>query len=106
MQGIKFNDELKGGFWDKNGRVYICSCGAEALAVEFPKDEDPEMQEFDFCNIAIWETYHRSNVSFYQRLRYCWRILKRGHPYTDMICLNKSQVRKLTDYMNNELNKK
>ncbi len=94
-------EEIKSGILTKEGRTYVCSCGCEALVIEFPEDD---WDGYDFCNIAIWSSYN-ADTSWGQKFKYIWRILKYGHPYTDMICLNKKQVKKMNKYITKELNK-
>ena len=95
-------EEIKSGILTKNGRAYVCSCGMEAIVFEFPTEH---WDGHDFCDIAIWERYS-SSPSLWQRLRYCWRILRYGHPYTDGVCLNRSQIKKLNKFISKELKKK
>ena len=94
-------EEIKSGILTKNGRTYLCTCGTEAIVFEFPEDN---LDGHDFCEIAIWERYS-SSPSLWYRLRYCWRILRYGHPYTDGVCLTKSQIKKLNKYLTNEIEK-
>ena len=94
-------EEIKSGILSKNGRTYLCSCGGEAIVFEFPEDD---LGGYDFCTVALWSMYNY-NTSIWYRLKYCWRILRYGHPYTDNVCLNKSQIKKLNKYLTKELKK-
>jgi len=63
-------------------RIYPCSCGCEGLAVEYEKEQDE-------IYISMWYYGLRSPLSFRERLRYCWQILRYGKPYADMVVFDK-----------------
>jgi hypothetical protein len=75
-----------------------CSCYGEGLIVE------PEEYDTTFgleVDISFWSKglgdprYMRLR----DKVRVAWRILRRGRPYHDMVCLNKSELLKLRDYL-------
>lgn len=57
-----------------------CSCGSELLSLE--KFDDDQYVYF-----SIWERGFNDNnkLTFFERLRWCWKILKSGRPFTDSI---------------------
>lgn len=95
-----FNEEIKSGMWNENGGIYLCTCGTESLVFEFSEDE--EFLEDDFCTVSIWSLYG-DNFSWSYRLRSIWNIIRYGHPYTDTVCLNKSQTEKICKLLDKQL---
>jgi hypothetical protein len=75
----------------KNGKMYVCSCGSEALAVDQWEDAD----EHDCVTMSMWMAGAGGKVDWKWQLRAIWYIIKHGHPYADEICLSKSQTVKL-----------
>jgi hypothetical protein len=59
-----------------------CTCHSEGLMVE--ADEDS-------LYLSIWERGygHDNTLSWKQKLRYIWQILKHGKPYGDQIVLDR-----------------
>lgn len=66
-----------------NKTVFIkCTCHSEGLMVE--ADEDS-------LYLSIWERGYGqdSTLSWKQKLRYIWQILRHGKPYGDQIVLDR-----------------
>ena len=61
-------------------RIYPCSCGCEGLAIEEVEGE---------IYISMWDFGLQSPLGFRERLQYCWRILRYGKPYADMVVFDK-----------------
>ena len=73
-----------------------CSCSSEMLAVDYDKD----IRMLDLC---IYKHYTNSNkLGLWDRLRYCWKALKDGQPYSDqmMISIDSPEFINLMDYLN------
>ena len=71
-------------FFTREKEAFVpCSCGSEGLHV-FKFKQDKELY------ISIWELgYGKDNrLSWKQRIRYIWQILKDGRPYGDQIVLD------------------
>lgn len=62
-----------------------CSCGSEGLHLYKFKNDDELF-------LSVWEMgYGRDNrLTWKQRLRYIWRILRDGRPYGDQIVLGRN----------------
>ena len=71
-----------------------CSCGSEYLCLE----KDEETGTTDICILTNQNL--SSELNFDDRLRYIWKILTTGIPYTDQIILNKEGVNQLKDFLN------
>jgi hypothetical protein len=71
-----------------------CECESHALEVE-RLFEDKEYY------LSMWNR-GRSYfpMSFRERLRWCWNILKTGVPYTDQMILNDEEMNKIIDFVN------
>jgi hypothetical protein len=73
-----------------------CSCSSEILAVDY--DEDIKM--LDLC---IYKHYSNSDkLNLWDRLRYCFKVLKEGSPYSDqmMIAVDSPDFLTLLEYLN------
>ena len=81
----------------KNKTIFIlCECGSEVLVLEHDT-------EYDLMELSIFENLssYAHKVSFWQRLRYIYRVLVFGRPYYDQIVLNKEQVKELRKFLTN-----
>lgn len=59
-----------------------CSCSSEVLGVEY----DKELNSFD---LFIFKHYSASQkLPFRDRLRYIWKILRTGEPYSDQMIIS------------------
>ena len=67
-----------------------CDCGDEMLLIA---DDYP----FGF-NLAMF-TRQFDKVTWRQRLRLIWRILRHGEPYADQICLSYKDAKELMDFI-------
>jgi hypothetical protein len=71
-----------------------CSCHGEALTIE------PVYRDHDFY-FSYWKQgfgdFH--NLSFKQRLRWCWQLLTKGAPYTDFVIVNADDALKMSRYI-------
>jgi hypothetical protein len=73
-------------------QFFKCSCSSEILRVSH--DEELDLTEF-----SIWEMQNSHKATFWQRMRWCWRILTEGSPYGDQVVLEKEGVANLVDYL-------
>lgn len=71
-----------------------CDCQTEVLYIEY--DNDIRM-----ADVALYEYrgYIVGRMSFWQRLRYCWKILSSGRPYCDQLVLNLQQLKELKSFL-------
>lgn len=67
--------------WNK---FYECSCGGEGLVLS------NEAETEDLMDIAFFKYgYDGKQLTFKNRLRWCWCILKNGYPFNDQVLLDK-----------------
>jgi hypothetical protein len=77
--------------FSKEKEAFIqCACSSEGMHLFKFKDEDE-------LYISIWEMgYSKDNrLTWKQRFKYAWRILRGGRPYGDQIVLNREGRSKL-----------
>jgi hypothetical protein len=60
-----------------------CSCGGEAIVLDKYKDED-------LIYLSIWQDGCNvdNRLSWLQRFRWCWKIIRSGRPFEDQIILD------------------
>ncbi len=82
--------------FEKNKTLFmLCDCKNEVLVLEYD-------HEYDFTELSIYESIssYGYRMSFWQKLRYIYRILVNGKPYSDQIILNKEQLKDLSSFIN------
>jgi hypothetical protein len=82
------------GNWRKDLKeIFIhCDCGNEVLRLCYWTDDMPEdlyLSMYDQCKPAI---------TIRDKWRWIWRILTRGTPFEDEICLDRAQVEKAIEF--------
>lgn len=71
----------------------ICDCQSHGLLVEKFKDEDE-------VYISFFERGLNGRIlNWKERLRWCWQILRYGHPWADSIILNQDNKLKLKRFL-------
>lgn len=72
----------------------MCDCHSHALFVEKFKEEEE-------VYISLFERgYEGKRMNLFERLRWCYRIIIYGHPWTDSVILNTENQRKLRSFLN------
>ena len=68
----------------------LCGCKSEVLVLEYD-------QEIGLVDLAIYEhsVSFRNKMSWYQKCRYIWQVMRYNRPFNDQIILNKEQIQKL-----------
>jgi hypothetical protein len=80
--------------FEKNKTEFIlCDCGSEILLIDY----DNDLKLADFCIFK----FRPDVLSFWQRMRYIFRILIYGKPYSDQMVLTDNQLKQLRDYLDN-----
>lgn len=84
--------------YDKNIGTHtlftLCSCHNEILLIEY--DHDIKM-----ADLAIYErgVCFKTKMSLWQKIRYCWKVLYSGRPYSDEIMLDKKQLLEIKSFI-------
>lgn len=84
----------------KTKNKYIqCSCGGELISLE----------KWDGgIYLSIWERGYRDNnkLTFFERLLWCWKIIKSGRAFGDCIILDDNKVDELIESLEELKNEK
>jgi hypothetical protein len=72
-----------------------CNCGSESIEVQYWGDELGN--EFFF---SLWRNGFQRQMSWRERLRWCWRILCTGDPWADSIIVSSEQAKRIADFIN------
>ena len=88
--GYKKQNDLK-----NNIHFELCGCKNEVLVLEYD-------QEIGLMDLAIYEhgVSIRNKMSWRQKLRYIWQVIKYNRPYNDQIVLEKNQIQNLKEFLN------
>lgn len=79
----------------KEDSVFLmCDCHSHALYVEKFKDEE------EVCISLFEHGYDGKRMTWFERLRWCYRIIIHGHPWTDSVILNTENQTKLKEFLN------
>lgn len=65
-------------------KFYECECHTEGIMVSMDDEFDKSI-----CMAFFGHGYQGTKFTFFQKLRWCWRILKKGHPYEDEVMFDK-----------------
>jgi len=80
---------------NSNREFFNCSCFTEGLILEHFDEEFSDSSEREIY-IATWNYGKQSGeMSWKNRFRWCWNILKTGLPWTDMCILHRDEARRL-----------
>jgi len=69
---------------------YQCECGHETIEIQKGDDKDREI----FFAMFFYG-YQNHKYSFWQLLRHCWQLLRKGSPYADNVILSFENAQKL-----------
>lgn len=89
----------------------ICECYTHMLQIEchtdthdavIEKDSDPVEVTRKSFYISMWN-YGKTYVSFREKLRLIWKIIRTGEPFSDQVTLNEEEAKKLVDFINERI---
>lgn len=79
---------------EKDFRVKCdCSCH-EVHVVSYENEPD-----FPLIELSIWTYYCGEKATFWQRIRYCWRMIFTGRLYSDQVMLTKKTSKELGEHL-------
>lgn len=83
----------------KNKSLYLkCDCSCHLLEIEYDDDFDDS-----FC-IALWSRGRQGEIlSWRDRIRWIWNIIRTGNPWSDSIIINKTKAKEIINYINKHL---
>lgn len=75
--------------------IFPCDCCCEGLVVVKQDDDFNECDGAPFINIALYRmgSYDNNKLSWRERLRWIWRIIRVGNPYEDMVSMRSNVAR-------------
>lgn len=91
MKGfLGFGKNQKQNDLKNNIHFELCGCKSEVLVLEYD-------QEIGLMDLAIYEhtVSFNNKMSWFQKLRYIWQVMRHNRPYNDQIILDKNQIQKL-----------
>jgi hypothetical protein len=76
-------------------KFIMCDCYGHSMLLHYDGTEG-----FRELDVSFWSRGHWGEVmSFRERLRWTWKILRTGNPWADSVCLNPKKINELADYM-------
>lgn len=91
--GLGKNQNLK---QDEINNIHfeLCGCKSEVLVLEYDK-------EIGLMDLAIYEhsVSFRNKMSWYQKCRYIWQVIRYNRPFNDQIVLDKNQLKNLKTFL-------
>jgi len=82
---------------DEKSLFLICDCYEHGLLLEKFEGEN------ELCLSLFERGLNGRNLSFKERLRWCWQILRHGNPWSDYIILNEENQKQLKDFLNDKI---
>lgn len=76
-----------------------CDCGAEVVEVYYY--DDKEHPEFD---MSFWQQGFHRPMGWRERLRWIWRVLRTGNPWSDYVVLSPKKAKEIADFINQNIN--
>jgi len=84
--------------------LYIkCDCHGEVLEIQAYDYSDTHPNDTGFY-MSMWRMSSDSHkMSWRERFRWCWQILRTGDPWNDYIMLTKENAKKVSQYIEKNL---
>jgi hypothetical protein len=78
-----------------NNLFLSCLCSSHVLQATVDEDKNVE--------ISIWQLGRTRSLSWKERLRWIWRILRTGDPWADQILIDRKQGKSLEQFLKQNL---
>lgn len=82
---------------DQDKLLVMCDCHSHALYFESYKDD----HSHDLFISLFERGTDGKAMNLSQRFRWIWHILIKGHPFTDMVTIDKDKVKNIQRYLKN-----
>lgn len=83
---------------EKNETFIKCDCGTEFLHLQH--DNEDGWKSF---YLSFWQYGSPSTISFFQRIKWAWKVLTKGNLYGDQLILSEKSALELKDYIQKNL---
>lgn len=78
---------------DKNFIFIRCECLGEGMGIDYYSEDG-------HYYFSYWNNYiSNEKMSWKQRFRYCWQVLRHGKAFADDLILNQAHVDQLVDFV-------
>ena len=82
-------------------KFFKCTCGSEAIEIEVDPEFESKYKMNPSMYISLWRLGNFGRVmTFKERLRWIWHILRTGMPWTDSITFDYSKAKEFRDAYN------
>jgi len=81
-------------YWKKS---YYCDCGGESIVISYDYEDETTTDSNMVIDLAFFKQGFDSKgfLSWKERIRWCWEIIRRGTVWCDMVVLSQSTARSL-----------
>lgn len=81
--------------------IFPCDCMSEGLVVVAESDDDRRFDGSPFIHIAFFGMggYADGRLTWRNRLRWVWKILRTGNPFEDMVTLRASVAKNMANHI-------
>ncbi len=86
-------------------KFYECSCGGEGIMMSY-ENEDNGIPSIDMAFFKHGFSDARQPLTFKERCRWCWNIIRKGRPFLDGVMLNQNIAKELAEDLLKFTNKK
>jgi len=93
--------------WVNTSKFIKCDCYGHLLEICREKEIVDNKVTFQNFNLSFWEWGTSTRpLSFRERIRWCWNLLRKGQPWSDHVILSDKKAKKLAQFILTEINKK
>jgi len=82
---------------DKNELFVVCDCHSHAIVAN--RIDDNDYGDHEYCLAFFERGYNGRIMTFKERLRWCWHILRHGNPWTDSVILDRAKAKRLAEFL-------
>ena len=77
--------------------IFPCDCGTEGIVVVKEAQDEREFDGSPFINLMFFGvgSYSDGRLSWWNRLRWVWKIFRTGNPFEDMVILRSNVAKNM-----------
>lgn len=78
-------------------KFYVCECGGEGIMTSYEYSEKYNEKEMPIIDLAFFQQGFGGckDLTFRDKIRWCWHILTKGDVWCDMVILDKKTAKEL-----------